>query len=231
MEYDAPRKALAEFLGTFTLLFAAVASIALGDQVAGVFGVAVAQGLAIGLMVSALGHVSGAHFNPAVTFGFLLTRRIEPLLAVIYWVAQVAGAIAGALVVKALFPNEIDLDRTVPVLSGIDPWQGILLEALLTFFLVFVVFATAVDPKGTFPAIAGFGIGLTITLDILVGGPLTGAAMNPARAFSSQLVQNVWSDAWIYYVAPLVGGGIAALVYDGLYLTGREPAATEERAA
>jgi aquaporin TIP len=223
MDYDPIRKAFAEFFGTFTLVFAVVASLATAEQIAGIFGAAVAQGLALGLMVSALGHVSGAHFNPAVTFGLLLTRRIEPLLAVVYWIAQLAGAIAGALAVKALFPDDLDTSLAVPQLGlGVEPWQGLLLEALLTFFLVWVVFATAIDPRGTFPAIAGFGIGLVVTLDILLAGPLTGASMNPARAFGPELVENMWSDAWLYYIGPLVGGGIAALLYDGLYLSRRE---------
>jgi aquaporin TIP len=224
MDYDPIRKAFAEFLGTFTLVFAVVASLATAENIAGIFGAAVAQGLALGLMVSALGHVSGAHFNPAVTFGLLLTRRIAPLLAVVYWIAQFAGAVAAALAVPALFPDDLDTSLGAPQLGlGVEPWQGLLLEALLTFFLAWVVFATAIDPKGTFPAIAGFGIGLVVTLDILLAGPLTGAAMNPARAFGPELVENVWSDAWLYYIGPLVGGGIAALLYDGLYLAGREP--------
>jgi aquaporin TIP len=96
---------------------------------------------------------------------------------------------------------------------------GFVLEAVLTFFLVWVVFATAADPRGAFAIVAGFAIGLTIAADILIGGPLTGAAMNPARAFGPELVQNVWSDAWIWYIGPLLGGGLAALAYDMLYLT------------
>jgi aquaporin TIP len=233
MEYDPIRKAAAELIGTFTFVFAVVASLAIGEQIAGVFGSAVAQGLALGIVVSAVGHISGAHFNPAVTFGFLLTRRIEPILGAVYVVAQLAGAVGAALAVNALFPDELDTSLAAPQLGlGVEPWQGLLLEALLTFFLVWVVFATAVDPRGTFSAIAGLGIGLIVTVDILLAGPLTGAAMNPARAFGPELVENVWSDAWIYYVGPLVGGGIAALVYDGLYLAGRrEPDIETEPAA
>ena len=100
----------------------------------------------------------------------------------------------------------------------IDAWQGVGFEAILTFFLVWVVFATAADPRGTFKAIAGLAIGLTITLGILAAGPLTGAAMNPARAFGPELVQGVWTDAWVYYVGPVLGGVVAALAYEWLYL-------------
>ena len=223
MNIDTLRKALAEFVGTFTLLFAVVASIVLADQVAGLFGVAISQGLAIAMMVSAVGYISGAHFNPAITFGALLTRRIGVILAVVYWVAQLAGGTAAVLIVKALFPDGLNFEATVPTLAaGVDPWQGLLLEAIATFFLVWVVFATAIDPRGTFSAIAGLGIGAAIALGVLLLGAVTGGVMNPARAFATQIVEWDWTDAWIYYVAPLVGGGLAALIYDGVYLSGRD---------
>ena len=220
MEYDPTRKAVAEFLGTFTLVFAVSMSIAVGGQVAGVFGAAIAQGLALGIMVSALGHISGAHFNPAVTLGALVTRKIEPALAVVYVLAQFASAVAAALLVKALLPSELDKALGAPSLGlGTTAWQGVLIEGVLTFFLVWVVFATAVDPRGSFKAIAGLGIGLIVTVDILLGGVLTGAAMNPARAFGPELVQGgAWSDAWIYYVGPFAGGVLAAVLYTVLYL-------------
>jgi aquaporin Z len=222
MNIDTLRKALAEFVGTFTLLFAVVASIVTADQVAGLFGIAIAQGIAIAIMVSAVGHISGAHFNPAVTFGVLLTRRIGFLLAGVYLVVQLAGAVAAVLVVKALYPDGIDFSTTVPTLQGVDPWQGLLLEALATFFLVWVVFATAIDPRGSFSVIAGIGIGAAITFGVLLLGTVTGGVMNPARAFGTQIVEWEWKDGWIYYIGPLVGGGLAALIYDGVYLAGRE---------
>jgi MIP family channel proteins len=226
MEYDPTQKAFAEFVGTFVFVFAVASSIAVGGQVAGIFGAAVAQGLAMGVMISSLGHVSGGHFNPVVTLGFLVTRRIEPALAVTYWLAQLAGGVAAALLVKALLPNALDSALGAPSLgTGISAWQGLLWEMVLTFFLVWVVFATAVDPKGTFSAIAGFGIGVIITVDILIGGTVTGASMNPARSFGPQLVQGFWGDAWIYYVGPIVGALVAAIGYTMLYLPmRRDPA-------
>jgi MIP family channel proteins len=222
MNIDTLRKALAEFVGTFTLLFAVVASIVTADQVAGVFGIAIAQGIAIAMMVSAVGHISGAHFNPAITFGALLTRRIGILLAGVYVVVQLAGAVAAVLVVEQLYPDGIDFSTTVPTLQSVDPWQGLLLEALATFFLVWVVFATAIDPRGSFTVIAGIGIGAAITFGVLLLGPITGGVMNPARAFGTELVEWKWTNAWLYYIGPLVGGGLAALIYDGVYLAGRE---------
>ena len=218
MEYDALRRGVAEFVGTFALIFIGMGSIAFVDS-GGLVGVALAHGLTIAIMASAVGHISGGHFNPAVTFGFLVTRRIAPTLAAVYWLAQLAGAVLGALALRATFPGEVNLDNGVPVLhSTIGVGSGLLLEAILTFFLVWVIFATAADPGGAFKSIAGLAIGLTITIDILAAGPLTGAAMNPARALGPELVQNIWDDFWVYIVGPAVGAAVAALAYDWLYL-------------
>ena len=214
MEYDSGRRAVAEFVGTFTLVFVGGgAAIVAGRDLTAV---ALAHGLAIAVMVSAVGHISGAHFNPAVTFGLLVTRRIAPTLAGIYWLAQLVAAVVAALALRWMFPGEAGL-ASVPHAQFFEG-KGFVLEAILTFLLVWVIFATAVDPRGTFKSIAGLAIGLTITADILAGGPLTGAALNPARAFGPQLVQNVWSDGWIYYLGPLLGGALAALAYELLYL-------------
>jgi aquaporin TIP len=215
---DPLRRGVAELVGAFTLTFAGAGSIAVGGSLTDV---AFAHGLAIAVMVSALGHISGGHFNPAITFGFLLTRRISGRLAVTYWVAQLAGAVVAAAILKGVLPDGLG-DRSrlgAPVLgSGVGAGAGLVIEIVLTFFLVWVVFATAVDPRGTFKSIAGLAIGLTITMDIFMGGPLTGAAMNPARAFGPQLLQNVWSDGWVWYLGPVIGAAIAALAYEYLYL-------------
>jgi aquaporin TIP len=226
MPTETLRPAVAEFIGTFTLIFIGAGSIIAAHGIAdpSLIGIALAHGLAIGVMVAAYARVSGAHFNPAVTFGFLLTRRIKPALAVVYWVAQLAGAAVAALLLRELLPSgETEaVSLGVPALGhGVDAAAGATLEGILTFLLVTVVFATAVDPKGAFKSIAALAIGLTITLDILFGGPFTGAAMNPARAFGPQLVGNHWSNGWVWYVGPLVGGAIAALLYELLYLPSR----------
>ena len=228
MGADALRRGFAEFVGTFALVFIGAGSILVGFAVAEVSLVAVAfaHGLAIAVMASAVGHISGGHFNPAVTLGFLVTRRMAPALAALYWVSQLLAALTAALLLKWIFPNEF-VDRGqlgVPALNeAIGAGRGVVLEAVLTFFLVWVIFATAADPGGAFKSIAGLAIGLTITIDILAAGPLTGAAMNPARAFGPQLVQNAWADGWLWYVGPLVGGALAALVYEWLYLRPPRP--------
>jgi aquaporin Z len=239
MDYDPLRRGFAEFVGTFTLVFIGAGSICtLGAALAfarfpGPVGplftlvaVAFAHGLAIAVMVSAVGHISGGHFNPAVTLGFLITRRIAPILALVYWVLQFAAAAAAALLLRWLY-DLVTRNTThlgAPSLgAGTSTWQGVVIEGVLTFFLVWVVFATAADPGGTFKSIAGLAIGFTITLDICMGGPFTGAAMNPARAFGPELVQNVWNDAWVWYLGPLLGGALAALAYDWLYLRPLSP--------
>ena len=215
------RRGAAEFVGAFALIFiGAGAALAAGPtSEPELVAVALAHGLVIAVMVSAVGHISGGHFNPAITLGFLVTGRLAPLLAGVYWVAQFAGAILAAVLLRWIFDDQTEGNLGAPVLNpSIQPEAGLLIEAILTFFLVWVVFATAADPRGTFKSIAGLAIGLTITLDILAGGPITGAAMNPARALGPELVQWEWSDFWIYIIGPLVGGGGAALLYDWLYL-------------
>ena len=223
MSNDPIRRGVAEFIGTFTLIFIGAGSIiAAGDiHDPSLIGIALAHGLAIAIMVSALGHISGGHFNPAVTFGFLITKRIEPALGMVYWVAQIAGATVAALLLKALLPSAATsaVKLGVPAIGhGVGAGAAFGLEAILTFFLVLVVFATAVDPRGVFKSIAGLAIGLTITIDILLGGPYTGAAMNPARAFGPQLVGGHWSNGWVWYAGPLLGATVAALLYEYLYL-------------
>ncbi len=203
---------IAEAIGAFTLVFIGVSSIIITGNI---IAIAFAHGLAIALMVSALGGVSGGHFNPAVTIGFWVTQRIESVSAVAYIVAQLVGAIIGALLVNALLPTSLlDITGTLgtPVLDGqIGFINGIAIEAILTFFLVIVIFGTAVDSRR--PALGGMAIGLAITMDILAGGPLTGAAMNPARALGPALISGTWTNHLVYWIGPIIGSLAAALLY------------------
>lgn len=234
--YSLPQKLVAEFIGTFTLIFIGAGSIcadqylaATGQGGVGLLGIAAAHGLAIGIMVTAMGHISGGHFNPAVTIGFWVTRRLSTLHGISYWIAQLLGASAAAYLIKAILPDATwapkALASITPDLGGdFTRAHGIALETVMTFLLVFVVFATAADAKGAFNKIAGFAIGLTITMDILFGGPFTGAAMNPARAFGPALATTHWQNHGVYWAGPLIGGVIAGVVYDRMFLRDQPPA-------
>jgi aquaporin TIP len=211
------KKCVAEFIGTFTLIFVGVGAIHNNaDPTAGVglLGVALAHGLAIAVMVSATGGISGGHLNPAVTLGILTGGKMKPLDAVAYWASQLAGGVAAALLLLCIYgANGKDIvARGTPDLGqGISTGTGILVEMVLTFFLVFVVYGTAVDARA--PKIGGLAIGLTIVLDILFGGPLTGASMNPARTFGPALASGHWDNHLVYWIGPLAGGTLAGLVY------------------
>src|SRR5579863_3399880 len=205
--YNLTQKLTAEFIGTFALVFFGEGAVCVDMQLRtnatggiGLLAIALAHGLAIAIMVSALGHISGGHFNPAVTIGFWVTKRLSTLDTALYWVAQLAGATAAAYLLRLVIPDEIwrSVSLGTPELMRDFPsWAGLALEATTTFFLVFVVFATAVDERGAFRAIAGFGIGLTIALGIVVAGPYTGGALNPARAFGPALAAHHWLNQLI----------------------------------
>jgi MIP family channel proteins len=209
------RPLLAEFIGTFALIFVGVgASKTVGHDV---LAVALAHGLTIAAFVSATLHISGGQFNPAVTFGLVCGGHMSLIEALRYWIAQLLGAVAAAFICLGIFNRDIIVNGT-PQLNGnpelgfmLTPGQGILVEAILTFFLVFVVYGTAVDERGR--RVAGLAIGATITLDILFGGPLTGAAMNPARVFGPAVAANFWKDHYVYWIGPFLGGALGGLVY------------------
>jgi aquaporin TIP len=216
------KRGVAELIGVFAIVFAGAGSLVYGEIVA----TALAYGLAVAVMVSAVGMISGGHLNPAVTLGYLVTRRISISLAGFYWLAQLAGATLAALLLKWVLPHEngAATQYGAPLVNGaINAGKAVTVEAVLTFFLVWVFFATVVDPRGAFRQIAGLAIGLTVTFGVLVGGGLSGAAMNPAKAFGPQLAVGHWSHFWVWYVGPLAGGAVAALLYDALYLSPADP--------
>lgn len=223
---DLKRPIVAEFVGTFALVFVGGATILNGyvaHAAVPLIDVAIAHGLILALLVTATMRISG-HLNPAVTIGIAVTGRLRPAVAVVYVVAQCAGAVAAALALKALFPADAATAGRLGgqwVASNVSTVHAIALEAIATFFLVFVVFGTAVDPHG--PKVGGFAIGLTIAADILAIGPSTGASMNPARSFGPALVSGVFEGHFIYWIGPILGGIVAALVYDRAFLRG-EPA-------
>lgn len=217
------RPLIVEFVGTFTLIFAgAGAIIATGGK--DLVAIALAHGLAIGLFVAAAGHISGGVYNPALTVGLLIARRLSPLKGLLYVAAQVLGAVAAAAILRVVFEKALwdPVNLGTPQIGdSFSVGRAFVFETVMTFFLMFVVFGTAIDPRGP-KAIAGLAIGLTITMDIFVGGGATGAAMNPARAFGPALIASVWSDQWLYWVAPILGALIAAGLYEYVLLEPKE---------
>src|ERR1700682_4432279 len=224
---DAWRHFAAEFIGTSALVFVgsgAIMTALMSQSQAGLIEVALAHGLILGVMVSALMRISG-HFNPAVTLGILATRRIEAMMAAMYIVAQILGAVVAAYALKATFPEAVFVATRgggQAIALDITGGQAFLLEAIATFFLAFVVFGTAIDPNG--PKIGGLAIGFVLAADILVIGPLTGASMNPARSFGPAVASGIYEAQLLYFFAPIVGGLAAGLLYEVLFMRrGREP--------
>lgn len=216
----------AEFVGTFALIAAGAGSIVathnMGGGAAVLIAVALAHGLAIAIFASALGAVSGGHFNPAVTIALMLDKRIKRNHAIGYIIAQLLGATVAAFTLSYLFFSDTwqAAQLGTPMLaSRISPLQGVLIEAILTFLLVITVFLTAVDERA--PKVGALFIGLVITMDILFGGPVTGAAMNPARTFGPALVgwlagastYNPWAGHLVYWIGPLMGAVVARICY------------------
>ncbi|GLU12781.1 hypothetical protein SLE2022_294400 [Rubroshorea leprosula] len=215
---DSIRANLAEFLSTFVFVFAGEGSIlSLGTTTAGLVVIALAHALSLFSAVASSMNISGGHVNPAVTFGALIGGRISVLRAFYYWVAQLLGSILAALLLRVCTAGMRPVGFFVS--SGVGEFHGLVLEIVLTYGLVYTVYTTAIDPKrGNLGIIAPLAIGLIVGANILVGGPFDGAAMNPARAFGPALVGWRWHNHWIYWVGPLVGGGLAALIYEYLII-------------
>jgi MIP family channel proteins len=217
---DSLRHFLSEFIGTFALTFVGSAAIMQTSQGGGnLVAIALAHGLVLSIFVSAFMHI-GAHFNPAITIGMLVVRRIEPMMAGLYVAAQLAGATAAAFTLKFAFPAALFAATRgggQSVSLDISTGQAFVLEMVGTMFLMWAVFGTAVDHRA--PKIGGFGIGLTLAADILAFGALTGASVNPARTFGPAFASGIYEAQGIYWLAPITGAVIAALVYQYLLLT------------
>lgn len=234
--YSLGQKLFVEFTGSFTLVLAGAGCIcadqylrANGQSNVGLLAIALASGLAMGVMVSAVGHISGGHFNPAITAGFWVTRRLGTMKALFYWIAQILGALAAAFLLINVIPESVwrpvalGTPDLVPI-TDFTRMHAMILEAVLTFILVFVFFATMVDGGSLSNRLAGLTVGLTVAVGMLVAYPFTGAAMNPARAFGPALVARHWSNHGVYWVGPLFGGVLAGVVYDRFFLRDQPPA-------
>jgi MIP family channel proteins len=224
---DSWRHFVAEFIGTFALVFVGSAAIIhsrVTGSPTGLIEVAFAHGLILAVMVSALMRISG-HFNPAVTLAMLATRRIEPMMAALYVIAQLLGAIVAGYALKFAF-SEATFTATrgggLTIALDVTGGQAFLVEAIATFFLVFVVYGTAVDLRG--PKIGGLGVGFVVAADILAIGPMTGGSMNPARSFGPAVASGIYEAQLLYFTAPIVGGLVAGLLYEFLFMRrNREP--------
>jgi len=218
------QKLVVEALGAFALCFFSIGAVVL-TQGQDIVAIGIATGLAIGIMVAAGGHISGGHYNPAITVGVLATRRISVPDAVAYIIAQMVGAVLGAGAVTLAY---LDVDRNrvnlgMPAVGTslvADPpvklsvWNATAMESVLTFFLVLVVFGTAIDKRSIGRWIAPWAIGITIAIGNMAGVAVSGAAMNPIRWFGPAVIQRDWTDAWVWIVGPIIAGIVAALLYD-----------------
>jgi aquaporin Z len=206
------RKALvAEFLGTFGLVFAGTGAVVF-NQMTGALthvGIAIVFGLIVTAMIYTFGHTSGAHFNPAVTLGFAVIGDFAWKRVPSYLAAQVLGAVAASGVLRATFGLVGNLGATLPATA---PVHSFVLEFILTFFLMLVIMGAAVDAKAV-KGFAGLAIGATVGLEAMFGGPISGASMNPVRSFGPALVAGAWAYHWIYWVAPIGGALLAAIIY------------------
>lgn len=202
------KQLVAEFIGTFALIFVGAGAAAIGH--ANLLDIALAHGLVVMAFIYAYGDISGTHINPAVTLGFLIAGEIKFIAAIGYWVGQCLGGISAAALLKVVLPTPGNLGATI-LADGISVAQGLLIEAVLTFFLVNTIFTAALIGKAKH--FAGLAIGLVLVALILMGGPLTGASFNPARTLGPAIVSNTYTDIWIYFVGPFGGAALAALLH------------------
>ncbi|PWB53115.1 MAG: aquaporin [Candidatus Methanoperedenaceae archaeon] len=215
------KKLISEFVGTFALVFIGAGSIAtnyISNGALGLFGIAAAFGLVIMAMIYATGHISGTHINPAVTIALAATKKMDAKDALPYIISQLAGASVAGLTLRLIYPTAISGVNlgTTSLGANVGFGTGVLVEAILTFLLVFTVFGAAVDKRA--PAgFAGFAIGMVVLFDILVGGPLTGGSMNPARTFGPALASGFWANHLVYWIGPVIGGLVAAFLYEGVF--------------
>jgi aquaporin NIP len=221
---DLARRALAEGLAVFALVFAGCGAIVADAEYGGglgTVGIALVFGLVIMAMVYATGHLSGAHINPAVTLAFTLTRHFPAREAVVYIGAQLAGAALGALLLLAVWTDRpAELGATVPTVGS---GGAVVYEMVMTAVLMFVIMAVATDTRAA-GAAAAIAIGGVIGLDALFGGPVTGASMNPARSFGPALASGTWTDFWVYLAGPILGAGAGAITYQVVRGEGPGPA-------
>jgi len=219
------RRPGAEFVGTFVVVLASCGSVIVDSQTGalGHIGVALAPGLAVMVMIAAVGHISGAHFNPAVTLAFAITRHFSWRELPGYWLAQLAGAISAAACLWLLFGRVANLGANQPDGTAL---QAVGLEVLVTATLMFVITAVATDTRAV-GQMAAVAIGGTVALNLIWDGPISGASMNPARSFGPALLAGAWDAQWVYWLGPLLGAVIGAALYQALRMPARPASARD----
>ncbi|KAL6627015.1 hypothetical protein ACP70R_030741 [Stipagrostis hirtigluma subsp. patula] len=227
------RAVLGESVVTFLFVFAGVGSAMAagklgGDPLVGLTAVALAHTMVVAVMVSAGLHVSGGHINPAVTLGLAVTGRITLFRSALYILAQLVASSVACLLLAFLTGGE-----AMPVhalAAGMGAARGVAMEAVLTFSLLFAVYATIVDKRHAVGTLGPLLVGLVVGANVLAGGPYSGASMNPARSFGPALAAGVWAGHWVYWVGPIIGGLLGGLVYEGLFMgpAGHEPLPRDE---
>ncbi|KAL8129009.1 hypothetical protein V2J09_018164 [Rumex salicifolius] len=223
---DALKAALAEFISTLMFVFAGEGSGMAFNKLtddgsstpAGLVAAALAHGFALFVAVSVGANISGGHVNPAVTFGALLGGHISLARTILYWIAQCLGSVVACLLLK--FSTGGLTTSAFSLSSDVTVWNALVFEIVMTFGLVYTVYATAIDPKkGNIGIIAPIAIGFIVGANILAGGAFDGASMNPAVSFGPAVVSWTWTNQWVYWLGPLLGSAIAALVYDIFFIT------------
>ncbi len=224
------KKYIAEFLGTFTLVFVGAGCVCAdsylvnaGSQGFGLLGIAIAFGVVVVAIAYSLGYISGAHINPAVTISMVMTNRMNVDCGIKYIISQLAGASFAGFLLRILFPEALSgaLLGTCVLGSGVTVMQAILMEAVITFLLVFVVYATVIDKRAT-PTLAGFAIGFVVLFGVMVGGPISGGSLNPARVFGPAIASGHFANHYVWWIGPILGGVVAGFVYEYLFAEKRE---------
>ncbi|GMH10802.1 hypothetical protein Nepgr_012643 [Nepenthes gracilis] len=219
---DCIKALIVEFICTFLFVFVGVGSAMAADKLsgaalAGLFFVGMAHALVVAVMISAGFSISGGHLNPAVTLGLAVGGHITIFRSILYWIDQCAASAAACVLLKYLTGGLATPVHTLA--SGIDALQGVLMEVILTFSLLFTVYATIVDPKkGSLEGLGPLLTGLVVGANIFAGGAFSAASMNPARSFGPALISGDWTDHWVYWVGPLIGGGLAGLIYENFFI-------------
>jgi len=222
---NAYKKYMAEFVGTFALVFIAAGSVCAdfylrqaGGQGLGLLGISIAYGIVVIAVIYATSYVSGSHVNPAVTVSFWLTRRMEPNTAIMYIISQIAGASLAGLALKTLFP---DAAKTVylgtcVLAPGVSIARGVLMEFIISFLLIFTIYGTLVDKRAS-AGFAGVAVGLVVLFGAMIGGTISGGAMNPARVFGPAIASGQFTHHYVWWIGPILGGIAAGFVYDKIF--------------